>query len=313
MKRMLAVAIAMLFAVAFEPAAVLSTAFPQQDDRTISVDVELVNVLFTVFDRNGKFIKNLNQEQFRVFEDNKPQTITNFSSETGLPLTIALLIDASGSVRDRLRFEQEAAIQFFHTTLRRGADRGLLIRFDSGVDLLQDYTDDPAALAAAVQEIRAGGGTALYDAVYLAVTKKLTGQPGRRVIILISDGDDNSSRISMTETLEAAQRNDVSIYTISTNATSPSKSREQETGDKVLRKFAEETGGKAFFPLRLQELSGDFLHISEELRSQYTIAYRSSNLQKDGAFRRIRIEVANKNYQVRARSGYYAPRAASAK
>src|SRR5882672_10039454 len=138
----------------------------QREDRTISVNVDLVNVLFTVFDKKGKFITTLTKDNFKVFEDDRPQEITNFSKETNLPLTIALLIDTSGSIRDKLRFEQEAAIEFFYSTLRRGTDKGMLITFDSGIDLLQDYTDDPQKLADAVKKIRAGGGTSLYDAVY---------------------------------------------------------------------------------------------------------------------------------------------------
>jgi VWFA-related protein len=281
----------------------------QQAEQTISVDVDLVNVVFTVFDRRGKLITDLKQEQFRVFEDNKPQTITNFSRETGLPLTVALLVDTSGSIRDKLRFEQEAAIEFFYSSLRRGTDRGLVVTFDSGVDLLQDYTDDPEILANAVRRMRAGGGTALYDAMYLAATQKLARQNGRRVMILISDGDDNSSRVSLTETLEASQRNDVVLYTVSTNGTTGSRSREQERGDKTLKRFADETGGRMFSPFKLQELAADFQNIGDELRAQYTLAYRPSNGIKDGTFRRIRIDVTDKRYQVRARQGYYAPRA----
>src|SRR5213593_664321 len=279
------------------------------DDQTISVNVDLVNILFTVADRKGKFVTNLRKDDFRVFEDEKPQAITNFSSETDLPLTIALLVDTSGSIRDKLRFEQEAAIEFFYSTLRRGKDKALVISFDSGVDLLQDYTDDPEMLSDAVRKIRAGGGTSLYDAVYLAVTQKLVGQKGRRVLILISDGDDNSSRLSLTETLEAAQKNEVTIYGISTNSAAYFGSKEQDRGDKTLKRFSEETGGKPFFPFKVQDLAVSFQDISEELRSQYTIAYRPSNNKADGTFRKIRIDVADKRYKARSRNGYYAQRA----
>src|SRR5213592_3065712 len=175
------------------------------DDQTISVNVDLVNILFTVADRKGKFVTNLRKDDFRVFEDEKAQSITNYSSESNLPLTIALLVDTSGSIRDKLKFEQEAAIEFFYSTLQRGKDKAIVISFDSAVELNQDYTDDPEKLADAVRKIRAGGGTSLYDAVYLAVTQKLVRQSGRRIVILITDGDDNSSRVSLTETLEAAQ------------------------------------------------------------------------------------------------------------
>jgi len=278
-------------------------------DQTISVNVDLVNILYTVADKRGKFVTNLKKEDFRVFEDEKPQAVTNFSSETDLPLTIALLVDTSGSIRDKLRFEQEAAIEFFYSTLRRGKDKALVISFDSGVDLLQDYTDDPEMLSDAVRKIRAGGGTSLYDAVYLAASEKLAGQKGRKVLILISDGDDNSSRLSLTETLEASQKNEVTIYGISTNSAAYFGSKEQDRGDKTLKRFSEETGGKPFFPFKVQDLAVSFQDIGEELRSQYTIAYRPSNNKADGTFRKIRIDVADKRYKARSRNGYYAPRA----
>jgi VWFA-related protein len=174
---------------------------------------------------------------------------------------------------------------------------------------LQDFTDDPQKLANAVQKIRAGGGTSLYDALYLAVTQKLAGQQGRRIAILITDGDDNSSRISLTETLEAAQKNDVTVYAISTNSTGYFGSKEQERGDKTLKKFANETGGKPFFPLKIQDLATSFVNIHEELRAQYQIGYRPSNGKMDGTFRKIRVDVADKRFNVRARTGYYMPKA----
>jgi len=284
---------------------------PQQSD-TLSVNVNLVDLLYTVADKKGKFITNLKKEDFRVYEDDKNQVVTNFTSETDLPLTIALLVDTSGSIRDKLRFEQEAAIEFFYSTLHRGKDKGMVISFDSGVDLLQDFTDNPETLADAVRKIRAGGGTSLYDAIYLAVNEKLANQPGRLVIILISDGDDNSSRISLTETLELAQRRNVAIYSISTNSAAYFGSKDQDRGDKTLKRFSEETGGRPFFPEKIQELAVSFQEIGDELRSQYRLAYIPSNNKADGTFRKIRIDVANKNYKVKARTGYYAPRAAAA-
>jgi VWFA-related protein len=291
----------------------LSTAPPARpaDDQTISVEVNLVNILFTVADRKGKFVTNLRRDDFRVFEDDKAQTITNFSSESNLPLTIALLVDTSGSIRDKLKFEEEAAIEFFYTTLQRGKDKALVISFDSGVDLLQDFTDDAEKLADKIRKIRAGGGTAMYDAVYLAINQKLAGQEGRRVVILISDGDDNSSRVSLTETLESAQRNDVTVYGISTNSTAFFGSKEQERGDKTLKRLAEETGGKAFFPLKIQDLASSFLDIHDELRSQYQIGYRPTNARMDGTFRRIRVDVSDKRFRARAKTGYYMPKAAA--
>src|SRR5262249_53820993 len=263
-----------------------------QDEQTISVEVNLVNILFTVADKKGKFVTNLRKDDFKVYEDEKTQTITNFSSESNLPLTISLLVDTSGSIRDKLKFEEEAAIEFFYSTLQRGKDKALVISFDSGVDLLQDFTDDPEKLADKIRKIRAGGGTSLYDAIYLAVNQKLAGQNGRRIVILITDGDDNSSRVSLTETLEAAQRNEVTVYAISTNSTAFFGSKEQERSYKNLKKLAEETGGKAFFPLKIQDLASSFLDIHDELRSQYQIGYRPLNAKQDGTFRRIRVDVS---------------------
>lgn len=279
------------------------------DQQTISIEVNQVDVFFTVTDKRGKFITNLKKEDFRVAEDNRAQVITNFSTETDLPLTIALLVDVSGSIRDKLRFEQEAAIEFFYSTLQRGKDKALVIAFDSAPEVLQDFTDNPETLADAVRKIRAGGGTAVYDAVYLAVERTLAGQGGRKVLILISDGDDNSSRLSLTETLEVAQRNEVTVYTISTNSAAYFGSKEQDRGDKTLKKFAEETGGKPFFPLKIQDLANSFTDIHQELRSQYAIGYRPINARADGTYRKIRIDVTNKDFKARHRPGYYMPKA----
>ena len=262
------------------------------EDQTLSVNVNLVDLLFTVADRKGKFVTNLKKDDFKIFEDERLQAIRNFNNETDLPLTIALLVDTSGSVRDRLKFEQEAAIEFFYSALHRGKDKALIISFDSGVELLQDFTDNPEVLANAVRKIRAGGGTSLYDAIYLAVNERLANEPGRLVLIVISDGDDNSSRVSMTETLELAQKKNVALYSISTNSSAYFGSKEQERGDKVLKKFAEETGGRAFFPIKLQDLAVSFQDISQELRSQYRIAYTPTNTKADGTFRKIRIDLA---------------------
>ena len=282
---------------------------PEAEEQTISVDVDLVNVFFTVTDDDDQLFTGLTADDFRVFEDEVLQTITNFDSETDLPLTIALLIDTSGSIRDRLRFEQEAAIEFFYSTIERRRDQGMLVAFDSGVDLLQDFTDNPEELSEAVRKIRAGGGTSLYDAIYLSISERMVTRPeGRRVMIVISDGDDNASRYSMTETLEVAQRNNVAIYTISTNSSANFETRAQRRGDETLETFAEETVGRAFFPLRLEQLAVNFQEISDELRAQYTLAYIPTNLSRDGSYREIEVEPVDDDFEVKARRGYYAPR-----
>ena len=269
------------------------------------VHVDLVNVLFTVTDRKGKLVTDLEKQNLKVSEDNRPQTITNFTRETDLPLTIAILIDTSTSIRDRFKFEQQAAIDFLYRTLRPKKDKALLITFDSAIELVQDYTDNAELLAKAIRQVRPGGGTKMFDGIYLACQEKLKAEAGRKVMILISDGDDNLSLQTLAGTLEMAQKSDVSIYTISTNSsgffgiTAPK-------ADKILKRLAEDTGGRAFFPFKAEDLSESFQDISAELRSQYSVAYRSSNPARDGSFRSVRIETDRKNLRVKARKGYYA-------
>ena len=277
-----------------------------REENVITVNVDLVNIYFTVCNKKGRLIPDLGRESFTVFEDDNRQTITNFSRETDLPLTIVLLIDTSGSVRYKLSFEQDAAIDFLQSTLRRGRDKAALYTFDSTVDLRQDYTDDLQLLAHAVKRTHSGGGTSLYDALDFLLEGTLARQEGRRGIVLLTDGDDNSSRSSPREVVEAAQRNNVAIYAISVNSLDI-RSGDSERADDVLKLVAGETGGNSFFPRQPKQLSRYFKKISNELSSQYTIAYRSTNTKRDGTFRKIRIEVNNAHYSARARTGYYAP------
>jgi Ca-activated chloride channel family protein len=274
------------------------------------VHVELVNVLFTVTDRKGQLVTDLDQSNFRIYEDNRLQMITNFSKETDLPLTIALLIDTSSSIRERFKFEQQAAIDFLQSTLRLGKDKALLITFDSAVELIQDFTSDVESLSKAIRRVRPGGGTRMFDSIYLACQEKLKAETGRKVMILISDGDDNLSLQTQRGSLEMAQRSDVTIYAISTNS-SGFFGLMAPKADKVLKRLAEDTGGRAFFPFKAEDLTESFQNIGSELRSQYSLAYRSSNAARDGAFRAIRIETDRRNLRVKARKGYYASRPAS--
>src|SRR6516164_451093 len=221
----------------------------QQQQQTLSVNVDLVNVLFTVSDKSGKFITNLPKEDFKVFEDDQSQKISNFSNETNLPLSITLLFDTSASIQGRIKFEQDAAGEFFHTTLRRGTDKALLITFDKTIALAQDFTDDKDLLTKAIGKVRAGGNTAMFDAAYLAMTKKLIGQPGRHVIIVISDGDDNSSERTLEETIEMAQKTDTVIYAVGTNPTQLFGS-DRDRGNKYLKRLTDETGGRLFLPVK---------------------------------------------------------------
>jgi VWFA-related protein len=283
------------------------------DDRgmpleTIRKRVDEVNVVFTVTDKHGHFVKNLGKGDFRVVDDNKPAvSIVSFSSETNLPLRVGLLVDASNSVRDRFRFEQESAIEFLNQIVRPKSDRAFVIGFDTTAEVTQDFTDSAEQLSRGVRMLRPGGGTALFDAVYFACRDKLmkatTVGPARRAIILLSDGEDNQSRVSREEAVEMAQRAEVIIYTISTNI-----SGVKLRGDKVLERLADATGGRAFFPFKIQDVANAFSEIQDELRSQYLLAYKPADLKPDGRYRSIDIVAENhKSLRVRARKGYFAP------
>ena len=267
-----------------------------------------VNVVFTVTDKHGKHITDLKQADFRIVDDNKPPAeVRSFHAETNLPLQVGLLIDASNSVRDRFKFEQESVIEFLNQTVHPGIDRAFVVGFDATPEVTQDFTDKTELLAHGVRELRPGGGTALYDALYFACRDKLLkaskATPVRRAIILLSDGDDNLSHVTMGEAVEMAQRAETIVYTISTNV-----SGTKGNGDKILERIADATGGRAFFPFQIRDVVNDFAEIQDELRSQYAVAYKPADFKADGHYRTIEI-VANdrKNFRVRARRGYYAP------
>ena len=298
-----------------------STAAPQQqgaaDPTTPTTDDALttlhatsneVNVVFTVTDKHGRRVTDLKQADFHVLDDNKPpQEVRSFHAETNLPLQVGLLIDASNSVRDRFKFEQQSAIEFLNQTIHPRVDQAFVVGFDVTPEVTQDFTDNTELLAHGVHELRPGGGTALYDALYFACRDKLlkatnTG-PVRRAIILLSDGDDNQSHVTREEAIEMAQRADAIVYTISTNI-----SGMKLKGDKVLERIADATGGRAFFPFQIRDVANAFAEIQDELRSQYAVSYKPADFKADGRYRTIEI-VANdrKNYRVRARRGYFAP------
>ncbi len=282
---------------------------PDEPQYTYKARVDEVNVIFTVTNKHGKFIKDLNQGDFRVLDDNQPpKQIVGFSRETNLPLRVGLLVDASNSIRDRFRFEQEAAIEFLNQTIRPKSDLGFVIGFDTTAEVTADFTDNTEKLSHGVRMLRPGGGTAMYDAVYYACRDKLMKAPQsgpvRRAIILVSDGDDNQSRVTREEAIEMAQRAEVIIYAISTNA-----SGYKERGDKVLERMADATGGRAFFPFKAEDVANAFTEIQDELRSQYALAYKPVDLGHAGRFHTIQIDALNhKNLRVRARQGYYEPK-----
>jgi VWFA-related protein len=299
----------------------------QRSDQTIIREVNLVDVLFTVLNRRNRLVPDLEKSDFKVLDDNKPEEIRYFSRQTDLPLRIGMLLDTSNSIRDRIKFEQDASVNFLFSVVRRNKDEAFVMTFDDEPSIVQAFTSDTGALRDQIVRTRAGGGTAIYDAIYDACSKQLSHPPRppgdqpdvvRRVMILISDGEDNLSTHTRSDAIEMAQRYSVVIYTISTSTqwvslsqTDPNKTADRKyhltDGDKILQDLAEETGGRSFFPYHVDDLDQSFQDIGDELRNQYSIAYLPANYVLDGRYHRIRVEVPeHKGYQVRARRGYYA-------
>jgi Ca-activated chloride channel homolog len=290
-------------------AAVLAYDADQQDSvLTIKKRVDEVNVLFIATDKHGKFVRNLNQTDFSILDDHKPpQSILQFHRETDLPLEMGLLVDVSGSVRGRFDFEQQAATGFLQHTLRQGFDKAFILGFNNRTQLTQDFTDNITLLSTGVQRLHDGGGTALYDAVYRACRDKLMkDKPDhavRKAIIILSDGEDNQSEYTQAQAVEMAQRAEVIIYAISTD-----DSGLILRGDRVLEQLADATGGRAFFPFKMKDITHSFAAIEDELRSQYVVLYKPADFDADGRFRTIEITTLKKDLQVRSRKGYFAPR-----
>jgi Ca-activated chloride channel family protein len=295
--------------------ALAGSAMPQVEqppEGRIAIRVEMVNLLCTVIDRRGLYVTNLTQDDFIVYENNAPQKIENFSAMTDLPLSIALLIDTSASVANKLKFEQDAAAEFFATMIRP-QDKALLVEFDTGVTLIQDFTNDANILARQLRTLRAAGGTSLYDAVLLVAEEKLVPEQGerRKTVIVISDGEDTVSKVTFEEALEMAQRSGATIFAISTNKGGQFGVKGSDEGDAILEQLTSATGGKAYYPSKLEDLGTAFKEINQELRSQYSISYRTSNPLRDGTFRSLRVSVKGKDLRVRHRKGYFAPKGAA--
>ena len=275
-------------------------------DTRIVVEVPRVPLLFTVTDKKGRFITDLDRNNFKVHDNGKPQNVLAFARESDLPLRIGILMDASNSVRDRFRFEQEAAIEFLKSVLKEEKDKAFLVAFDTTAELRVDFTHDLEKLANGVRSLRPGGGTALYDAVFYACRDKLPEdappEQFRRALILISDGEDNASRFSREQALEMAHKAEAVIFTISTN-----RSGARGDGDEVLKRFAEQTGGVSLQPFQASDLGQSFENIANELRHQYFLLYAPNPFVADGRFHEVEIRTTLKDLRVRARKGYYAP------
>jgi Ca-activated chloride channel family protein len=274
---------------------------------TIHKRVDEVNVLFIATDKHGKFVRDLNQTDFSILDDHKPpQSIVNFRRETDLPLHMGLLIDVSGSVHSRFGFEQDAAISFLQHSVRVGFDKAFIVGFNKQSQMTQDFTDNVQLLSDGIHRLQDGGGTAIYDAIYRACKDKFLkdrpDHPTRKAIVIVSDGEDNQSEYSRAQAIEMAQRAEVIIYAISTD-----DSGLILRGDKVLEQLAEATGGRAFFPFKMKDITHSFAAIEDELRSQYVVSYRPADFDADGRYRSIEISALKKDLQVRARKGYFAP------
>lgn len=275
---------------------------------TIRKRVDEVNVLFIATDRHGKFVRNLNEKDFSFTDDHKPvESILAFRPETDLPIELGLLMDVSGSVQGRFGFEKEAATGFLQHMIRPGYDKAFVVGFNKESHLAQDFTDNVPALAAGIQRLTDGGGTALYDAIYKACKEKLlrehSDHPIRKAIVVVSDGEDNQSEVTRAQAIEMAERAEVLIYAISTD-----DSGLILRGDRVLEDLASATGGRAFFPYKMKDITKSFAAIEDELRSQYDVSYKPADFDADGRFRSIQITALKKDLQVRARHGYFAPK-----
>ena len=281
---------------------------PNQAPPVIHVGVNEVNLIFTVTDKHGHYIPNLKQSDFALLDNQRaPEKITSFRQQINLPLRVGIVVDTSTSIRSRFQFEQQSADEFLLDILKSQSDRAFVMGFDSTPNLEQDWTNNLDGLESGVNRLRPGGGTALFDAVYTACRDKLLDvargqEPVRKAMILISDGDDDQSRVYPEEAIKMCQRAETIIYAISTNWT-PSRGK----GDDVLKKMADETGGQVFFPPSVEEMTTSFQNIEQELRSQYALTYTPADFKYNGAFRSIYLFCTDRRYHARAKKGYFAP------
>jgi VWFA-related protein len=300
---------------------IAAVALPQEQLPTIKVDVEVVNLFCSVRDKDGRFINTLTKEDFTVFEDGKQQEIRYFTRETDLPLTIGLLVDVSGSQQNLIEVEKRAAAAFFRQVLRHQKDMAFLMSFGHEAELLQDFTSSARLLQEGLEGLRLSvpvrgvhpgpvptsrptQGTILYDAVYLAATEKLAREVGRKVIVVITDGMDFGSRVSLEKAVESAHRSDAIIYGI--HYLDPRAYGGFGGSDHDLKRMSEDTGGRVFRVDRRNTLEVIFNQIQEEMRSQYAIGYTPTNDTRDGSFRKVEIRAADRRLKVQARKGYFA-------
>ncbi|HEX3375489.1 MAG TPA: VWA domain-containing protein [Candidatus Acidoferrales bacterium] len=282
----------------------------------IRVQVNQVNVFATVRDKHKSIVTGLTKDDFQVYEDGQLQEITDFSAETNLPITLGMLVDTSGSEYYMLSSEKDAGSRFFGRILRKG-DLGMVMSFDTDIDLLADFTDDKGVLNRALNRAQinipgggsittqgplptsGNGGTNFYDAVYLAAHDKLSGEAGRKAVVVLTDAEDTGSKLKLQDAVEAAQRTDTVVHILLVA---------EDGGDQtVAKRLTDETGGRMIVVRNEKNLEAAFDQISEELRFQYTLGYTPANKSHDGGYRKIKVDMKNKDYSALARRGYYAP------
>ena len=273
----------------------------------IPVNVNEVDLIFTVTGKDGRFVTGLQQQSFGLLDDGRPpRSVRRFAQQTNLPLRVGIMLDTSSSIRQRFDFEQQAATDFLLQVLHQ-SDRAFVEGFDVSINVSQDYTNRIDMLDTGIRKLRPGGGTALFDALYRTCKDQMltlkSDYAVRKAIVLVSDGDDDYSRVLESEAVKMCQRAETIVYTISTN-TGPSKDK----GDDVLQDIADATGGQAFFPKRIDDVSVGFHNIEEELRSQYLLVYTPADFKRDGSFRTIYLHSLDTRYSVRAKKGYFSPR-----
>ena len=291
------------------PATPDQTQTPNPDGQIFTlptVRVNLVNLVFTVTDKHGRFITGLQRQNFALLDDGRPPTsVVSFTQQTNLPLRIGVMLDTSSSIRTRFKFEQDAALDFFLQILHT-RDKAFVEGFDIETYTPQDFTANIDKLNVGIHKLRPGGGTALFDSLYKTCRDQMLtlkeNEPVRKAIILVSDGDDNYSRALESDAIKMCQRAETIVYAISTD-TSPTRGK----GGEVLKTITEATGGQVFFPVRLEDVNEGFQRIEEELRSQYNLEYRPADFRQDGSFRTIYLFA--KGYNVRVKKGYFASKA----
>jgi VWFA-related protein len=293
-------------------------AFPtlgQESQKPIQVQTNLVTLFVTVRDHHNAIVTNLKKEDFHIYEDNAPQQIAFFSKEVSMPITMGLLMDTSGSEQATLPAEQQAATEFMQQVMRKG-DLSMVLSFDEDVDLLADFTEDKSKIDRAIMRTRINAptgaigpighqnvvGTAFYDAVYLAAHDELAGQAGRKAMIACTDAHDEGSKLKIQDAIEAAQRADTVIHILLVY------DPRQGADEGGAQKMTNETGGRLVVVRNEKSLHQAFDTISEELRHQYVVGYYPTNTARDGAFRKIRVEVSPADMKILARKGYYAPK-----